>query len=211
MTNKIARFTPELSGSRAIRAMPIDIALLPHFGDAIGNLGDTWRWEEVGGDVETITQEVQRSVEIWYSNMLIGLVGIFAVSLPSGWLLLDGSTHNKVDYPELWELLDDGMKTASDFTLPDMTDAFAMGVATVGGVGVTGGNNSYQLTEGQLPAHTHNYIPSPLGVSPGTAGPATPAAVPAAAIPTTATGSGDAIENRPDYVTFQYGIFAGRE
>lgn len=211
MSRKIARFTPELSNDWVVRAMSIDLALLPHIGDALGNLADDWQWEVVGDDIETITQEIQRSLDLWYSNMLIGLVGMFAVGLPNGWLLLDGSTHLKADYPELWELLDSSMKTASDFTLPNMIDSFPMGVGTLPGIGATGGNNSYQLTEGQLPAHTHNYIPSPLGVSPGMAGPATPAAVPAAAIPTTATGSGDAIDNRPEYVTFTYAIYAGRE
>ncbi len=208
---KNARWTPQLTGKRIIRALPVDSALLPHVGETLGNLADMWRWEEVGDDIDTITQEIQRSVEYWYSNMLIGMVSTFAVALPSGWLLLDGSTHDKADYPELWELLDASMKTANDFTLPDMVDAFTQGTDTIGGVGVTGGENGTNLTVGQLPAHTHNYIPSPISVTPGGAGPPLPSSAPGAPIATTPTGSGDAIENRPSFVAFQYAIFAGRE
>ena len=192
--------------------MSMDVALLPHFGEVISNLADEWRWELIGDDIDTITQAVQNSVNQWYSNMLVGLVGMFAVSLPLGWLLLDGATHLKVDYPELWALLDAGMKTASDFTLPDMTDAFPMGADTVGGVGATGGANTYQLTEGQLPPHSHTYVPPVADVdleAPGV--PDILAARLGAPTTTGSTGDGDDIDNRPNYVTFQYAIFAGRE
>jgi len=211
VANKIARFTPELSGDHVVRAMSVDVALLPHVGEVLGNLADEWRWEEIGDDIDTITQEIQTSVAQWYSNMLIGLVGMFAVALPSGWLLLDGSTHDKVDYPELWELLDASMKTASDFTLPDMTDAFPQGTDTVGGVGATGGENTTNLTIAQLAAHTHTYLPPVLTIDAETPSVPIPTAGIGSPTATGSTGSGDDIENRPSFVTFQYAIFAGRE
>jgi microcystin-dependent protein len=191
--------------------MSVDVALLPHIGDSISELMSSWIWEEVGDSVEDITQEIALSVDQWYSNMLIGTVQMFLVNaLPTGWLQLDGSTYNKVDYPELYDVLPSTLVTPTQFTLPDMDEVFPMGEASASATGVGGGSNTHVLTLNEIPSHTHTYTPPAMTVTAET--PTTP--VPTAGIGTpTQTGSAGADaahNNMPAYLRFLFAIFAGR-
>lgn len=56
------------------------------------------------------------------------------VSIPSGWLLCNGTSGT-----------------------PDLRDRFVVGAGTTYAVGATGGNATITLTEAQLPAHTHTF------------------------------------------------------
>ena len=193
-----------------MRAMSVDVALLPHVGDAISDLANELNWELIGDDIGDIVSDVNISVGQWYSNMLIGSVQMFlTTSLPSGWLLMDGTTYNKADYPELYALLPTSLTTPTQFTLPDMDDVFPIG-ETTSGVGGTGGSNTHVLTEAEMPSHTHLYTPPALTINAET--PTTP--VPTAGIGTpTQTGSagGDnAHNNMPLYLRYLFAIFAGR-
>ena len=71
------------------------------------------------------------------------------------------------------------------------------------------GSNTLNLTVGQLPAHTHNYVPAPLGVPAGPP-PTQPAAIVGTAVPTGSTGSGDNIDKRPLRFGLLYAVYAGR-
>lgn len=206
-----ARHTPELTENSAVRLVIADTALIPHISDAIAQLSLPYQWFEVGDSVAAVTDAMLEVVLAWYDTMLIGMVTQFLTLPPSGWLLLDGTTYDKDDYPELHAGLPSSLKTSTQFTLPDMTDSFMAGVQTVSGSGATGGNNSYQLTEGQLPAHTHTYTPPVADVD--LEAPGAPDILAARLGTPTATGStgdGDAIDNRPDFVTAQFAIYAGR-
>jgi len=184
---------------------------LPDIGDAITQLTNDYVWTEVGDPVADIIQAVSETVTEYYNLMLVGLVSQFIASIPSGWLQLDGSTHTKLDYPILWERLPSQLKTATDFTLPDLTDVFINGATDTSEIGDTGGSNSYQLSIAQLPAHTHTYIPAVWGVDIGGAGPPLPAANVGGPIPTGATGSGSSIDKRPAFVELLFAVFAGQE
>jgi hypothetical protein len=207
----IARHTPSLTGDKAVRLVIADIALLPDIGDAITQLSIGSNWVEIGDPVDDILSAVFETVTDYYNIMLVGLVSQFLAAIPPGWLQLDGSTHLKVDYPILWERLPSQLRTASDFTLPDMTDVYPYGAANAAEIGDSGGLNSYQLSTDQLPSHTHTYIPCVIGVSPGLAGPATPTGVPGTPIATGPTGSGASIDNRPAYVGMLFAVYAGQE
>lgn len=64
---------------------------------------------------------------------------------PTGWLIADGSTYNRADYPDLWAILDpsnggiggvgDGSTT---FTMPDFRGRISIGKATSGTAGTMG-------------------------------------------------------------------------
>lgn len=207
----IARHTPSLTGDKAVRLVVADIALLPDIGDAITQLSIDATWVEIGDPVTDILAAVFETVTDYYNVMLVGLVSQFLASIPSGWLQLDGSTHLKADYPLLWERLPSQLRTPTDFTLPDLTGVFINGATNATEIGDEGGSNSYALSIAQLPSHTHNYIPSPLGITPGLAGPAAPASIPSAPIATTPTGSGASIDNRPAYVEMLFAVYAGQE
>ena len=204
-----ARHTPALTGSKKIRAISVDIALLPHLGDVITTLTSDWVWELVQDDIDVIVAACKDVVEEWYGDMLVGSVFPWLSTPPIGWLLLDGSTHAEADYPELFAVLDDALKSGTDFTLPDVDGAFPYGVMASADAGSVTGSNTLNLTVGQLPAHTHNYVPATLGVPAGPP-PTQPSAIVGATIPTGSTGSGDNIDRRPLRFGLLYAVYAGR-
>lgn len=211
MTDGILRHTPTLDGNGAIRLLITDVALLPFVGEQLALLTEENSWLEVGDSIADVTAAIWETITLYYNEMLIGMVNQFLGDIPSGWLLLDGTIHPKNNYPELHAVLPDDLKTPGNFTLPDMTGVFSVGAVTKAASGVTGGQNSYALTVGQLPAHTHTYTPPVVNIdleAPGV--PDILAAGIGAPTATGSTGSGDSVDNRPEFVTFQYAIYAGR-
>jgi hypothetical protein len=208
---KIARHTPVLAGINKIRAMSLDIALLAHVGDAITELAKESQWTEVGSSVSGIVASCKASVESWYSDMLIGTVSTWLINPPPGWLLLDGTTYAKVDYPELSALLPTHLISGDNFTLPDVENAFPFGVLDEDEATVVAGSNVLNLTIGQLPAHTHTEIPPTIGATVGGAGPPLPSSEVGAPIASGSTGDGDDIDIRPLRFGLVYAVFAGRE
>lgn len=207
----IARHTPTLEGESAVRLVVADMALLPHLGELIAQLTNEAEWLEVGSTVEDVVEAAFQTVTEFYNMVLIGMVNQFLASVPAGWLALDGSTHHKNDYPELFDVLPASMKTGGNFTLPDMTDAFAFGTNTSAEIGDTGGSNSTTLTIAQLPAHTHTYVPPVVNIdleAPGV--PDILAAGIGAPTATGSTGSGESHDNRPQFIKVLFAIYAGR-
>lgn len=194
-----------------IRALSLDSALFPHVGDAITALTNESQWEEVGDSVADIIASCKDSVESWYSDMLIGSLQMFLIVPPSGWLLCDGTTYDKVDYPELWAVLPSQLTSPTQLTLPDFTSAFLAGTDTAAEIGDTDGQNTQNLSVEQLPAHSHLYTPPVLTVNAETPVIPIPTAGIGAAIQTGQTGSGDDIDNRPSHVLAMFAVFAGRE
>lgn len=207
----IARHTPTLTGDSAIRLVVTDIALLPDLGDAITQLSNDYQWVEVGDPVDDIVTAIAETVKIYYDIMLIGMVSQFIAAIPAGWLQLDGSTHAKADFPLLWERLPSQLKTGSNFTLPDLTDAFPNGATDSTEIGDEGGSNSYSLSIAQLATHTHTEIPAIIGIEIGGAGPPFPATGIGPPIATGPAGSGASIDNRPAYVEMLFAVYAGQE
>lgn len=205
-----ARHTPILTGNRKIRASSIDVALMPHLSDAITSLDELFGWYEAGDSPEDIVAECKRAIEEWYSDMLIGSVFSWLSTPPDGWLLLDGSTHAEVDYPELFAVLDDSLKNGSNFTLPDTENAFPFSVLAKADAGAVAGENTINLTVGQLPPHTHDYVPPVPSADIGGAGPPMPSVAAGGAIPTTSTGDGDNIDKRPLRYGLVFAVYAGR-
>lgn len=180
-------------------------------GDVLTALTNDSEWKAVGDDVADIVASCKDSVESWYSDMLIGMVQMFVGAPPSGWLDFDGSTYLVADYPELSDKIPSGWISGADFTLPDLSETFLTGVASAGAPGDTGGVNSYALTVGQLPAHSHLYtmpVASPDTVGAGAPIPSVMSVTPST--PTSDTGSGDTVDNRPAFMAFVLAVWAGR-
>ena len=207
----LARHTPTLTGDKKLRALSVDSALFPHIGDAITNLADILEWKEVGDSVDDIVAEMKEAVELWYSDMLIGVVSTFLVTPPPGWLLLDGATYLSADYPELSDLLPAHLISGSDFILPDVEDAFPFGVSAEDDGSQVTGSNDLALTVGQLPAHDHSYTPPVFDVDFKSVGtPNLTAASVGAPTTTGSIGDGDNIDNRPLRFGLIYAVFSGR-
>jgi microcystin-dependent protein len=210
----IGRHTPVLTGSRIVRALSIDDALIPHVSDAIAQLVFDGNWVEVEDSVDDIVTECFTALDSWYlGNMLVGQVSSFLGVLPDFWLPLAGDTFDRVDYPELWDALDSQYKNSTTFTLPDLSDLF-LAVAGTGSyaLGDTGGEDDHTLITSEMPSHNHTYTPPQLTVDIRTVGAPT---VTAAAIgpptPTSSTGDDAAHENRPPFYALIMGVFAGRD
>ena len=206
-----ARHTPSLTGKKKIRALSLDSALFPHFGDAITQLTNDWVWEPVEDSVADIVAACKDSVESWYSDMLIGTVAPWLINPPPGWLLLDGSTYANADYPELSALLPIHLISGANFILPNSENAFPFGVTDEDNGSTVAGSNVLALTIGQLPSHTHTEIPAIVGATLGSVGTPQPHTEIGAPIASGSTGDGDDIDIRPLRFGLIYAVFAGRE
>ena len=206
-----ARHTPVLANKSAVRLVIADTALLPHVGELLAQMTDATQWLEVNDPVADIIESAFQTITEYYNMSLIGMVTQFIGAVPDGWLPLDGDTHAEDDYPELFAVLPSSMKSGSNFTLPDMTDSFSMGTNTPAEIGDTGGENTSNLTVGQLPSHTHTYIPPILNIDiEGVGVPDITAAGVGISSNTGATGTGDDIENRPTFIKVLIAVYAGR-
>jgi len=207
------RHTPILSGEIVVRALSVDSALLPHFGDALGNLADSWRWVEVGDSVGDVVQACANAVASWYAPMNIGQVSYFLMSLPDGWLAADGSTYDGDAYPELFDALDSQFKDEgqNEFTLPNLGGLFLL--ANGGGfvLGDTGGADGVSLSIAELPSHDHTYVQPIANVD--LEAPGVPDILAAGVGPGTTTGltgGGEEHDNMPPYIVLIVGVFCGR-
>lgn len=207
----IGRYTPTLSGSKRIRLIVADTALMPSIGDTLTSLTETWGWKADGDTVETIVNECWAMVSAFYDDMLIGAIFPFFTSIPEGWLLLDGSTYTEAQYPLLFAKLPAQFKSGTNFTLPDCTGRFPMGTITGTETGNTGGQAAINLTVAQLPAHNHTYIPPTISdidvEAPGAPIPSTGIGSPTN---TGDTGSGDSIDITNPYFKVSFAVYAGQ-
>lgn len=213
MSDGYSRHTPVLTGVKVTRAMSFDVALLPHLGDIVGNLANDWMWSEVGDPVSDIVKECADVVNSWYANMIIGQMSFFLGALPDGWLAMDGSTYDADVYPELFLMLDSQFKDvpSNEFTLPDLGGLFPMGDGDGYVLGDIGGAVSVTLDLTEVPAHTHDYTFPVTGPTIGGAGPPMPAvSTVTPGTPTSSSGSDQAHENLPPYMTLIMGVFSGR-
>lgn len=212
-TDGFSRHTPILSGVRIVRALSFDSALLLHLGGVLSELTDEWIWSEVGDSVDDVVTACSDMVQSWYAPMNIGQIVSFIGALPPGWLAMDGGTYSGDVYPELFDAIDSQFKDVgqNEFTLPDLGGLFPVSSGVGYVLGDTGGAVSVSLSVDEMPAHSHNYTMPVAAASIGGAGPPVPA-VPSVTpgTPTSSSGSGNAHENLPPYITLNYGVFSGR-
>ena len=93
------------------------------------------------------------------------IVAFAGSSAPSGWLLCDGSTKDVSIQPELADLKAVlgsiyGSATATTFVLPNLKGRVPMGSGIGAGttnwtIGVSTGEEKHQLTESEMPIHSH--------------------------------------------------------
>lgn len=79
-------------------------------------------------------------------------------TLPSGWLLCDGSLKNKTDYPDLFTILNStyGPQTSDKFRLPNFINNFPKG-DSINLAGDIGGQKEFAITKENLPPISHSH------------------------------------------------------
>lgn len=115
---------------------------------------------------ETITYEdLKRILEtiplstITYGRGEVGEIKPFAGStIPTGWLLCDGSAVSRTTYSELFTVIGTTYGTgdgSTTFNLPDLRDRFMVGAGDTYNLNSKGGASTVTLDTTMIPAHTH--------------------------------------------------------
>jgi len=86
-------------------------------------------------------------------------------SIPNGWVLCDGSSYLRSEYPDLFAVigLSFGSADGSHFNVPNLKGRVAVGKdsadATFQSIGSSGGAKTHTLSTSELPVHYHNVDP----------------------------------------------------
>ncbi len=88
---------------------------------------------------------------------IIGVILPYATTdCPSFALPCDGSTYNRVDFPNLYAVLDAAYIVDADtFLVPDLRDRVPMGEGSVHPIAEQGGADTHTLVTSEIPSHTH--------------------------------------------------------
>jgi microcystin-dependent protein len=187
------------------------------FSDLMRDITMDINWTK-SGDV-TVEQAVQLGMRAYWS--LATMVGqcfpVVTENMPANMLECDGAVYDRVDYPALYAILDPFFILDEDtFKVPDLRGKAAIGRGTGTGltprsVGDTGGEETHQLTVGELASHHHAYDPiviqdvdlEDLGLPQGNAAQILPGTE-----NTYDTGSDEAHNNMPPFLALRWGIVA---
>ena len=142
-------------------------------------------------------------------------------SIPTGWLLCDGSEISRTTYADLFSAIavQFGSTSGSTFTLPLFQNIFPRSPASSTSCGSTGGSDSVTLTEANLASHTHTvndsghnhklpryassgsqYIPTGSNGNPDFGGTMASVETKTTGITLDNTGSGSSFDNKPAYL-----------
>lgn len=178
-------------------------------------LTEAHNWEQTGGISVAETIEFWEAIYLQFSEgifcMIGAIVAILNDSTPDHMLLCDGSNFDKLDYPELYDVLPAGLIVDGDTgKTPDLRDVFVLGAGTTYSPLDTGGAETHTLSEGEMPAHRHWYDKETYNVDVEAVGLPDPFGVGLPAIPTltTSAGGGNAHENMPPYYALKYAVVA---
>ncbi len=197
--------------------------------DAIDELGKAKNWEQFG--LLTADEVAAYFFEVAWRERQMTVIGVMlpyaSQDCPSFALPCDGTQYNRVDYPNLYAVLDPAFIVDADhFVTPDLRSRTIVGAGQGAGLtdydpGDTGGEETHVLTSAEMAAHTHTdtghvhteVVATPV-VLPTGAGVPVPAALSGVGITgssaanLTSSGGGGAHENRPPYVALNWCIIA---
>jgi microcystin-dependent protein len=141
---------------------------------------------------------------------------------PEGTLICDGTVYNRVDYPNLYDVLDPAFIIDADtFMTPDLRDRFVLSPGSSYAVNSMGGSDTHTQTIGEMPIHSHTTIPHshtevtalPTPITIGAGVPA-PSAIPgvgltgSSGVTVNNEGGGTAMNIMPPYFALRYVVVA---
>lgn len=159
-------------------------------------------WDTLSAYVDGLLYEAK--------NPMIGMIfPLVTLDPPPNVLPCDGSSYLRVDFPELFAVLDTPFIVDEDhFIVPDLRGKTVIGAGGSYSNGNTGGEESHALDVSEIPSHDHT-IPltaTTLAVEPGEVTVLTP--IPIFTSTTGATGGNVSHNNMQPYFALNYGIVA---
>lgn len=128
-------------------------------------LSEKWLWQNPISPIDDTTYKniLDMIAETEYQLMVSINIGTLIPSVVpkvvENWLLMDGSSYDPADYPELAAVVPAAWLGGGMINLPDMQDAGLFGSNNAGLVGTFVGENDHQLTTAEMPTHTHTQNP----------------------------------------------------
>ena len=159
--------TPDAAtGDIACRRVLVPVELLPAVLGALDTMTEESSWEQLGtmtpAEAAALAADIVDSYLSSGEVCMIGsLLHYVSVNPPSGVLPCDGSTYLRVDYPELYAILDPSLVIDVDtFVTPDLQGRTLIGVGAGSGLSVralgdVGGSEQHQLSIPEMPRHRH--------------------------------------------------------
>lgn len=117
-------------------------------------------WDEIDALVAKCIEELQMSADIGV------VVPLMTDVIPERYLLCDGGTYAREDYPLLYAVLPASLIIDPDtFTLPDMAGLAAVGATFTRPLLSTFGEETHTLIEAELAPHAHTYQPAAAAIT----------------------------------------------
>ena len=212
MADGIGYLTPDLVefGSVAdCRTVTLPLSLWYLVNGALQELTFPENWEMFGTATPEETADFFINVLDKYGKaMPIGsIIALATNGIPDGVLVCDGTSYTRVDYPQLFDVLDPQfIIDADNFITPDLTGRFLLADENGRSLGDVGGEEEHALTITEMPAHSHDYMSAVASVATVVV-PDEPSAV---STPSTTSpqGGGNAHNNMPPFYVVKYGIVA---
>jgi microcystin-dependent protein len=172
---------------------------------------DDSTYDDIEAAVAEAYEEIMRSVMPDFTP--VGAVNWFPLmsySIPVKWLICDGATLERDDYPDLYDAFigTPYRISGTQLQLPNLGTRFIYGSEIDNNVGDTGGSNSHVLTIDEMPAHTHAINPRDSTSHDQAAVATSRTAGTLRSVATGSTGGGSAHNNMPAYLRGYFAIKA---
>jgi len=162
--------------SRSVYLSGFSFALLISW---VAQASNRWQWQtSTDTEWDTIDALVSKCIEELQLSADVGVVvPLMTAVIPERYLLCDGGTYNREDYPLLYSILPASLIIDADqFTVPDMAGLAAVGATISRPLLTQFGEETHTLTEAELAPHAHTYTPAVADLDLEDVGVPTPAA-----------------------------------